>query len=531
MRESSSVGVVNGRVCALTVCQQKHEGRQYIDIKKNRFDGKVGKVDVKFNEISLCYEEQPPQPAQERPSVNGANGDVRGTAEEGAEDTVQDSVSGSGVRSSARRPTATASVDESTAPTAENAPSRRVWIPRTVNHRTDTPGASSETKASPTLPGDDNVYRDGSQPQPPHEAEQQPAAAPKKYVEKRKWQRKEPVLSDVAAEVARLQAPEPLVNSPSETTHEMSEIPKPTSISHSPAAFNEAAQFWQLLHGTSEPQQVGVAETSSSRTSSWSRRAPTDKSADETLAQHPAREYKKAENGTPSPTTGAAQSAMQLPEAGSHRQGKRWSRNTAVQEEKAPHTIVELRPSLTPASIESSTAHDVAPLTTKKKKTASDAKVIQKPKSSKTKAARKLAQAEVSDGEPITWPKRDTALVVPEPAHLHALAVVEETPALAAEVALKPEHHHGGSGAVTSDISTSAARVPATVGGYNNAVSYQREPLGISETELAGAQRYASAVATVALMEPSEKKYQRGTTITVRKPAKAKTRKVVIKSA
>jgi hypothetical protein len=500
-------------------------------------------VDVKFNEISLCFEELPSQSSQERASVSADGGVGRAAAEEGAEDTVQDAVSNSGMRSPARRATSAGSAvadgmtDGSTAPAAENAPSQRVWIPRTVNHRTDTPGASSETKASPTLPGDDSVY-EASQPEPPHEAEQQPAAAPKKYVEKRKWQRKEPVVSDVAADVARLQVPEPVVNSPSEATHEMSEIPKPTAISQSPpAAFNEAAQFWQLLHGTSEPQQAGVAESSSSRTSSWSRGAPTDKYADKTPAQHQAREYKKPGSTQPSPTTGAAQSAMQLPEADSQRQQqeqdgqrKRWSRNTAVQEEKAPHTKVEQQPSLTPASIETSTAHDAAPLTTKKKKTASDAKVIQKPKSSKTKAARKLAQAEVSDGEPITWPKRESALAVQESAHLHALAVVEETPTFAAEVALEPEHHHGGSGAVTSDISTSAARVPATEGGYNNAVSYQREPLGVSETELAGAQRYASAVETAALMESAEKKYQRGT-VTVRKPAKAKTRKVVIKSA
>jgi hypothetical protein len=513
-------------------------------------------VDVKFSEISLCFEELPSQSSQERASASADGGVGRAAAEEGAQDTVQDSVSSSGVRSPARKAATTASVDAqhgyrgassvangmidgSEIPPAENVPSQRVWVPRTVNHRTDMPGASSETKASPTLPGDDSVFEEASQPQKTsHEAEQQPVAAPKKYVEKRKWQRKEPVVATLAAEVARLQVPEPAVSAPPEATHELSQIVEPVITSQStPAVVEEAAQFWQLLHGISGPEHAGITESISSRTSSWPRRVPTDKSADKTPAQHQAREYKKAENGTPSPTSGAAQSAMQLPEADSQRQQqeqdgqrKRWSRNTSVQEEKSPHTKVEQQPSLTPASIETSTAHDAAPLTTKKKKTASDAKVIQKPKSSKTKAARKLAQAEVSDGEPITWPKRETALALQEPAQLHALVVVEETPALAAEVALKPEHHHGGSGAVTSDISTSAARVPATEGGYNNAVSYQREPLGVSETELAGAQRYASAVETAALMESAEKKYQRGT-VTVRKPAKAKTRKVVIKSA
>jgi hypothetical protein len=482
----------------------------------------------------------------------------RAAAEEGAQDTVQDSVSSSGVRSPARKVTTTASVDAqhdyrgasavadgmidgSEIPPAEHVPSQRVWVPRTVNHRTDMPGASSETKASPTLPGDDSVYEEASQPQKTsHEAEQQPAAAPKKYVEKRKWQRKEPVVATLAAEVARLQVPEPAVSVPPEATHELSQIVEPVVTSQStPAVVEEAAQFWQLLHGISGPEHAGITESISSRTTSWSRRAPTDKSADETPAQHPAREFKKAENGTPSPTTGAAQSAMQLPEADSQRQQqeqdgqrKRWSRNASVQEEKAPHTKVEQQPSLTPASIESSTAHDAAPLTTKKKKTASDAKVIQKPKSSKTKAARKLAQAEVSDGEPITWPKRETALVVPDPANLHALVVVEETPALAAEVALNPEHHRGGGdgSGPRGEISASAAWAPATEQGYNNAVS-QPESFDISGRELAGAQRYASAVETAALMEPSEKKYQRGATVTVRKPAKAKTRKVVIKSA
>jgi hypothetical protein len=519
----------------------------------------VGKVDVKFNEISLCFEELPSQSSQERASASADGGVGRAAAEEGAQDTVQDSVSSSGVRSPARKAATTASVDAqhdyrgasavadgmidgSEIPPAENVPSQRVWVPRTVNHRTDMPGASSETKASPTLPGDDSVYEEANQPQKTsHEAEQQqqPAAAPKKYVEKRKWQRKEPVVATLAAEVARLQVPEPAVSAPPEATHELLQIVEPVVTSQStPAAIDESAQFWQLLHGTSGPEHAGITESISSRTSSWPRGAHTDKYADKTPAQHQAREYKKAENGTPSPTTGAAQSAMRLPEADSQLQQqqdgqkKRWSRNTSVQQEKAPHTKVGQQPSLTPASIETSTAHDAAPLTTKKKKTASDAKVIQKPKSSKTKAARKLAQAEVSDGEPITWPKRETALVVPEPAHLHALAVVEETPALAAEVALKPEHHRGGGdGSVPhGEISASAARAPATEQGYNNAVS-QPGSLDISGRELAGAQRYASAVETAAWMEPSEKKYQRGATVTVRKPAKAKTRKVVIKSA
>ncbi len=58
------------------ILQKGRDGLMSLDVKKNRYDGMLGKVPLDFNPTSLCFVESdrpPPQPQESKPRYKGAS--------------------------------------------------------------------------------------------------------------------------------------------------------------------------------------------------------------------------------------------------------------------------------------------------------------------------------------------------------------------------------------------------------------------------------------------------------------------------